>query len=670
MERVMAEDRAQPLPEPKILRLSGYPLLTQQAAIENNLKYLRLGKYDGGHSEMSAPFEKVLKFPVVGIFYSDDQKSVLPSNYLLSRLTYNFHYVEWDLAVVTDLQLTEYPGYILHVGDATGAPTRARWGIRKTGAGAYEDFPVEHVLEYLNTNNEWIRVFSRKMRWTHEGDQEPWGGGSIDHYDDIYWEEIQTPKIDNLSPLVDGIAPYPDKSVDENNIGTIEDILINREAELGSAYDFVSGLRVFGAVTRVLLTLSDATPIPNRHFNIEHDMGGVSHLIEDGIYTAIGIGTVISKVTDYENDATIFNQDVIVSTKGKPEVNIYRAGTDTLYQMEWMSNDESADEWRRKGLDLEANSTINGTYDLVTRVATSEAKRETVTKDSEEERVASERIYGHTDEDTSEEGIAVTSIAYLVGDYGQPISAESDAKYMRFDSTIPTISKVDFDGEWESWTGHDAKDDLSGLNKESGGVHYLFVKREEGVAPKEIDTPVDGKDWESLINNYKLPSEAGEYDLYVYAKDDATNRSKALPLNKEPIIVYGQSSAKVRLEKKVVDDEGNNTDIFVIHLEANSVMLGSVALRRNEISGWMSLDMSEEEFRKIKVTEVVPMDYAKGYRIRTTDGDGNTILLDEGEDEITLKASDEITITIENEFEHAGYFRDKVAVKNIFRQSN
>ena len=663
---VSAEDKVLPAPY-DIEYLVEAPTLTNEGVVTNTEKYLVLGKEHGVPATIKAPFGAVLEFPYIHAIPKSEPNNMRPSAYILSQLTTEFDYTVWDLPVGSKLQLPTHEGYELHVGDTIGLPEKAFWGIRKLSNNPYdENFALEHTFGYITKDGDRIWAVTKRGIWDPElyDDTEYWKKSETDINKQIYWKEKVTLDIENISPFVNGDAPDKAMSVNENNTGEIKGILAYKEGELGNNYDLLSGIEIVGAVSNETLELSDDNPTPDKHFKVEHDLSGIGHLITDNTYTGIGSGNVTSKVTDYEDDATIFTQNIIVSTSGKPEVNIYHAGTDTLYGMEWMSNDKSADEWRRKGLDLEAISTINGTYDLVTRVAGLEAKRGTVTKSSENESVASPRVAGWKEEDTSEQGVPVTSVAYLVEDYSKPISAESDAKYMRFDSTLPTISKVDFVGEWESVTSHDAKDGLSGLNKESGGVHYLFVKREAGGTPEEIVTPTDGTDWKSL-KNYKLPTEAGEYDLYVYAKDDATNRSKALPLNKKPIIVYGLS-AKVRLEKKVADNGGNETDIFVIHLEENSIILGSVALKRNETSGWMSLDMNEEEFRTIKVTEVVPMDYAKGYRIYVTDGDGKTTLLDEGEDKVTLEAGDEITITIENEFEHAGYFRDKIVAENIF----
>ena len=669
---VRAEDKVIAV-EYDIQYLAEAPTLTNEGVVGNTEKYLVLGKEYGVAATVAAPFGEVLEFPYIHAIPMSSHNDMRPSEYILDQLTMEFNYRIWDLEEYPKLQLPMKENYVLHVGDTIGLPEKAFWGIRKLSDNPYDEkFAIEHTFGYITKGGEWVWAVTKRGNWDpdlHEG-TEYWQKSESDSNNRICWKRIIAAEVENFSPLVDGVAPYPARTINANNTGTIEDILVNREGELGSNYDLVSDLRVFGAVTRELLMLSNATILPDKHFSIEHDTAGISHLIEEGVYTAIGIGTVKSKVTDYEDDATIFTQEVIVSTSEKPDINIYRAGTDILYKNEWMSNDQSADMWRQKGLDIQAESRINGNYDLLTRIAGIEKKRTNVDKDSSVESVTNEKVLSWKNDnvDTDEVGVPATSIAYLAKSEERAISAESNAKYMRFDSVLPTISEVFFaDDSWKKVTGHDAKDDLSKLNDESGGVHYLFVKREEAEPSEEIERPKDGKDWKSL-KNYKLPTEVGEYDLYVYAKDNATNRSEALRLNNGPIVIKEKVPTKVRLKKEVSDNAGNDSDIFVIHLEEKETILGSVALRRNETSGWMSLDMSEEEFRTIKVTEVVPMDYTKGYRIYVTDGDGNTTLLDEEEDKVTLKAGDEITITIENEFEHAGYFRGKDAVKNVFQR--
>ena len=664
---VYAEDS--PIPyKPDILELSGTPLLSIQPVINASEKFLRIGQENGSKSEIQAPFNVRLRFPVENIFHNTNQLYTLPSTYILDRLTLDPLWKEWDLAAEPELKLPENPDYELHVGDAIGAPTKVRWGARKTGLGPYVDFPFEHFVEYLNTKGQWVRVYTRSMGWNRISQQrENWGNNKTVYHKDIYWKLIAPQGVYNVSPKINGVTPIPDKDINIDNTGIIEDTHIYRTAQLGNVYDFLSGIEVIGAVTNRVLNVSSASPIPNRHFRIEHDLSAINHLITDDKYTAIGSGDVISKVTDYEGDATIFTQNVIVSTNGRPDVNIYRAQTDILYKMEWMSNDQSADEWRRKGLDIQAYSTINGSYDLLTKIDGAERQSTYVTKTNQQESVTNERIEGYTHQDTSAVGIGTTSIAYAATKRSEDavLSAESEAKYMRFDSTLPTISAIYFvDNEWESVLGHDAADELSGLDVIDGGVHYLFVKRGETTELAEIKIPSDGSDWMSL-EDYQLPSAPGEYDLYVYAKDNATNRSAPRLLNEEPIVIHKDLPAKVRIEKKVANNKGNDTDIFLINIEEKA-LIGSVALKRNEVSEWMTFEMAKEESITIKVSEVVPMDYTKEYHIYVSDSEGNSSLLTKGESEVTIKQGDEITITIENEFSHAGYFRGKDAVKNNF----
>ena len=675
IQPVSAEDDIELLPaNPEILYLSGTPLLSHESRVDQPYKFLRISDNEGYATKIDAPFETELIFPVFTKFASNNQRNVYSSSYILNNLSLEFEYTEWDFTEAPGLKLPENPNYTLHVGGTTGAPTKARWGIRKTGRGAYDEYAIEHVFDYLNTDNEWIRVYTRRMRWYWpDSFREYWGPTSEnDYYGDIYWEEKQYPKIGHLSPYIDGLQPKPDRNDKENNVGTIDDIIVNRTGEVGVPYDFSSNLGVVGAVTKKELHLSNESPIPDGHYKIEHELSGIKHLLKNDEYVAIGYGEVESTVTDYEDDVTIFWQDVIVSTSGKPEVDIYFAGTDIAYNNEWMSNNESADTLQRQGLDLQASSMIYGNYDLLTKVNDSEVGFTNVTNNyPSDEPVFGNRItdWKNNNKDSSKTGERVTSIAYIEGESPSnrktPLSVESEAKKIFYDSTLPTISEVFFaDEEWRELDAdkpHDAKDLLSGLEEGTGGVYYRFVQTSK---PEVIKAPIDS-DWESLSEYHRI-TKPGQYNLYVYAKDNATNRSGVVRVNDTPIVIPENLPTSVRLEKKIALKKGNAQDVFIMHLKDENALLGSVALKQNEHSEWLTLDMAGATHKILEVWEVVPMDYEDDYNIYATDAEGDVTYLDKGENKIIIENGDEITITIENKFNHAGYFRAKDTVKNTF----
>jgi len=675
IQPVSAEDDIELLPaNPEILYLSGTPLLSHESRVDQPYKFLSISDNGGYATKIDAPFETELIFPVFTKFASNNQRNVYSSSYILNNLSLEFEYTEWDFTEAPGLKLPENPNYTLHVGGTTGAPTKARWGIRKTGKGAYDEYAIEHVFDYLNTDNEWVRVYTRRMRWYWpDSFREHWGPTSeTDYYGDIYWEEKQYSKIEHVSPFIEGIRPNPDRNDKQNNIGIIDAILVNRTGQVGKPHDFSSDLKVIGALTRQDLDLSNESPTPSGHYKIKHELAGIRHLLKNDEYIAVGTGEVKSTVTDYEDDVTIFWQDVIVSTSGAPEVDVYFAETDIAYNDEWMSNNESADTLQRQGLDLQAKSTIYGNYDLITNVNGSEVGFTNVTnKYPSDDTVLGNRIidWKNNNNDSSKEGELVTSIAYLTGEQPNnrttPLSVESEAKKIFYDSTLPTISGIFFaDEEWkelDSDKPHDAEDLLSGLEEATGGVYYRFVKTSKSEV---IKAPVDS-DWESLSEYHRI-TKAGEYNLYVYAKDNATNRSSVVKVNDTPIIIPEDSSTSVRLEKKIELKKGNAQDIFIMHLKDENTLLGSVALKKNGHSEWMNLDMAGATYKMLEVWEVVPMDYEDDYNIYTTDAEGNVTHLDKGENQIRVEEGDEMTITIENKFNHAGYFRAKDTVKNMF----
>ena len=663
-----AENKLRPV-DKETQYLKGNPTLIQESAIPNTKKYLKMMRGDLTNSSIKDPFDRLLVFPRTTVIAESPVNSTRSSVYILQNLNLTFNYITWDFETYPELQLLEKEGYRLYVGDVAGQPIAARWGIRKTGIDEYGQWPMEDVLEYQNTNGEWVKVTTRSGSWsrpTPDGKDQAWGSSNAVNHNQIYWEGI--PDEENVSPIINTHSPNPSMKLNADNTGEISGILINRETSLGSTADWLTGITVVGGVTgNELHRAAGDGLIPADHYKIEHDTTQLDHLLTAGDYTAIGSGQVISTVTDYENDVTIFKQDIIVSTEGSPDIDIWLAGTDTPYAMQWMSNHQSADAWRQKGLDIQGHSTITGNYDLATLIDGSEAQSTEVTKSLENPAVTNEKILAWKNVNTPETGIPVMSRAYLVGNNMVALSAPSAAKYMRFDSTVPTISEVEFDDDsWTTIKSTDAADELSGLETASGGVFYKFVEHGETAGTA---TPTGGTDWISL-KKYQLPSEAGEYDLYVYAKDNATNRSIAMLVNAEPIMIPEGSWASIRIEKKVADNQGNDTDIFLIHMIEESTLLGSVALTRDETSGWMALDMEEQESRTLEITEVVPMNYAKQYVVSVTNEEGSTAVLSEVENifTVTVKPGDKVTITVENTFSQTGYFKDKDSVKNVFEK--
>jgi len=124
--------------------------------------------------------------------------------------------------------------------------------------------------------------------------------------------------------------------------------------------------------------------------------------------------------------------------------------------------------------------------------------------------------------------------------------------------------------------------------------------------------------------------------------------------------------ALIRVQK-VVEDGGDNDDIFLIHLKEMDRILGSAALQRNETSGWMSLDMESQPYRTITVSELVPMSYTPYYSVQIQTEDGNRAEINERT--ITIYPGDSVTVIITNRFTPTGFFKDKSWVRNAFAAS-
>ena len=122
-------------------------------------------------------------------------------------------------------------------------------------------------------------------------------------------------------------------------------------------------------------------------------------------------------------------------------------------------------------------------------------------------------------------------------------------------------------------------------------------------------------------------------------------------------------TALIRI-KKVVEGGGDIDDIFLIHLKEGGRILGSTALQRDEISGWMTLDMGSDSSRTIEIFEVVPMEYNPVYTL-SIQVEGSDPVAIPGKT-LAVYPGDSITIIVTNRFTHTGFFKDKNWVRNMF----
>ena len=478
----------------------------------------------------------------------------------------------------------------------------------------------------------------------------------------VRWVRIDMLEGGYYSPLVDGKVPIPPSNAFVNNQGEIDDTF-TYNIPLGVVVDtIIDAHTITGAVTMGKLTRNTSGgALTVGEYKATVDTSGASHLLTGNILTGIGTGTLVWTITDYEDDVTVYTQTIKTEVSGETSVKIYFPGTTIPYDNRWMSTYQYADADRRDGLDVQGSSTIDGNYDLATFINGTEKQKNEVNKTTSTP-VTNAREAQWSIADSGAAGIPATSQAFSKGT-STSISSMSAAERMYFDSTLPTVTTVTSTDNWATITT-DATDDVSGIGgpgvHDVGDVYYKWVLSTDPIPT----TPTDGSDWTST-SSHTPPSTPGEWDLYVYAKDNATNRSEAIKGHSLKI-EEEVKEATIRLEKRVKDNKGNANDIFLITLKDGSTQLTTVALKKGDESGALKLDMGSATSKNIDVSEIIPMDYAKDFTVLVRDNAKGTTL---GGPSTTVKVlpGDDITIIVENTFAPTGYFKGKDFVKNLFK---
>ena len=479
-----------------------------------------------------------------------------------------------------------------------------------------------------------------------------------------YRRQTSSDSTVHYSPKVNDKIPYPAFNVNANNTGTISGYAGTEYYNLGTVVNTTVPYEVRGGYSNSVLSfVTGSSTTTALRYTATRNASGASNIISGSTYSGIGMGTVAWSVTDWQQDTTNFTQQIIVTTTGAPDIMIYLAGTNTIYNNQWMSQHTSADAERQAGLDVQASSSINGNYDLISYIDGTERQSNAVTKTGSTA-VTNTRV-NWQNANTTATGIPVTSRAFLVGNRATALSNMSGAKYMRWDNDQPTISSITPTADWTAITGHDATDAISGLEDGSGGVFYKIVNKDETIG---TSIPTDSSDeWDNLAD-YIKPSTSGEYDIWVYAKDNATNRSTAVKVG--TFTVGGGSQepevANVAIKKTVKDNEGNTNDIFLISMHEGTTKLSTVALKQGNESGAFELDMEGVTSRNIDISEIIPMDYATGFTLSVINNKDDSVTPVSGST-FTIQSGDDITIEVENTFAPTGYFKGKDFVKNLFK---
>ena len=466
----------------------------------------------------------------------------------------------------------------------------------------------------------------------------------------------------HYSPIVDGNTPNPSYSTTGDNIGTITGYINTKSVNLGSSVDTSPQYPVTGGYHgRSLTYVSGGSTTATDTYTSTRDVSGASSITNGTTYTGIGTGEIAWSVKDYEADITNFKEKIIVKTdsNGGLGVQVWTTADNQIYANQWMSSHATADAFRRAGLSMQGNTTIPGSYDLLTQLNGTRVSNSGETKAATAATPFTNGMRtGIQNANTTAAGLPVTSQAVVTGEHGTTLSPKSNVINVRYDNTPPTLSTATPNADWTAITTN-AADALSGLETGTGGVFYKIVAKNVTAG---TTLPTDtSNEWASLTT-YSKPSAAGDYDVYVYAKDNATNRS---PVVKVGTFNVPPKTASIKLSKRVVGNRGNANDVFLISMKEGSTLVSSLALKRGETSGALAIGMEGVTSRVITISEIIPMDYATGFTISIANQSGSKATFSGRT--VTIYPGDDVTITVENTFAPTEYFKGKDFVKNIFK---
>lgn len=239
----------------------------------------------------------------------------------------------------------------------------------------------------------------------------------------------------------------------------------------------------------------------------------------------------LSTEAEYAGDDTKAetSRKVIVRTDAAPGLDLTVNGSGAAYNNEWMApNGKNADPDRQHGVDVTAHSSDPGSYNISLRQADTLAATTWVQKNpvqNPEKKTATATNYNT---ETPKEGTPFHAVLTGESTFANILlSPQTAEKRVFIDNTAPTVTHGDASAENDySKITATVNDALSG----SAGAYYTIVQEAQGdVATQAVTaptTPVDGTDW-TPIEQYARPTSNGTYHVYVYGKDNASNRSDA-----------------------------------------------------------------------------------------------------------------------------------------------
>ena len=335
---------------------------------------------------------------------------------------------------------------------------------------------------------------------------------------------------EHYPPIVNGVVSDPPFAHNHYNFnaGVLSDADVT--SSQGQPYDMIANLSAtLGGPDKANLTLiTSGTPTGNQGL-VEHVSGTVPPTDASGNFTTAGVYPVTQKITDRDGDSTTFTRNFIINALTAPTLTVNYA-TGAVDPNGLPLTGPYGGEWTNQPLEVLATSTDAGTYDTtIRREGTLGANNWSEVKRSAGN---SANITPYTTEATHSNGHALVSELFATSSSTNSFSPKSAQVVVKVDNTAPTLVFQE-PLNWASAPGTVGTNDaLSGLETSTGGIYYMFL-------PSHITTPplYTASGWRTNYNDAYADIAIGNYNLWAYAKDNATNRSTVTRVNTNAVAI-------------------------------------------------------------------------------------------------------------------------------------
>ena len=249
--------------------------------------------------------------------------------------------------------------------------------------------------------------------------------------------------------------------------------------------------------------------------------------------------------TEYPDDNTYTDTSRFITVKTNTPLNFkaYLAGTSTEYNgTTWLAGKDVAgatsDSDRRHDVDLKANTTTPGEYNFAIRrgVGTTALISTPMQNFLPGATTKNVEVSNYSTNSPTSAGESFTSVLLATGYPTITLSPEAGPLVVRIDKDKPNAPTVTTTSSYASITPTATDVGASGVpSVAEHGYYYKFVTA--GTTGAEVTAPSGNDTGWTSVNSYALPTADDSYDLYVYAKDRATNRSSATKANTTAIVI-------------------------------------------------------------------------------------------------------------------------------------